>query len=167
MNIHAIPVFVALLLTSRASSADWSPLIADAVRGTPIAASLVRRIVAHESRGNPSAVNAHGCVGLGQVCPSSQRVCLADPQSAACVERMAALLDPATNVRAVVAILVAERARCKRLGRPYGPRNYLHAYAGVEGRGRACGQRRVRGRWRDDVSPLVTEILTGVSRRHR
>ena len=121
---------------------------------------LVVAIVAHESRGIATADNGK-CVGLGQVCLSTQSACADGLDKPECLERRAELMDGATNLRVVVGMLEAWKKQCVALTGKAETRHVLSGYAGTDKPGHIqCGQIRKKRGWKDaPIHPIVGEIL--------
>jgi hypothetical protein len=136
----------------------YARTIDDAVRDKGVDPYLVVAIVAHESRGMASADNG-ACVGLGQVCLSTQSACRDGLETPACLTRRAELFDGPTNLRVVVSMLATWKSYCKVTTGHASLRHILSGYAGVDGRGITCGQIWDEG-WSDaPVHPIVKSIL--------
>lgn len=140
---------------------------AEAERGhvDPLA---VVAVVHHESRWRPGAVSPDGeDYGLGQVRARFRQGCRFDidpvnSPSEACRAAKSALLDPTTNLRALVFSMGAWKTMCgARVGRS-GLREIAHGLGGFR---QMCGHRRKNGRWvRMPMPRAVREIVEMRSR---
>jgi hypothetical protein len=118
-------------------------------------------IIEHESRWRSSAVSADGeDLGLAQIRARFRSGCRSDPDpvrapSAACQRTRASLLDPVVSMRAMGSAITSWRKLCssksKGTGRPALLHRWLAGYGGMHrpSQGLRCGQRKVKGRWRD------------------
>lgn len=117
---------------------------------------LVTAIIEHESRWQASADNGR-CVGLGQVCLSTQRACRgADGLDApTCRARRQELLDGATNIHVMVGQLAAARQYC---GVHADVRAVVSSYAGTG----VCG---ARGGLRHSIVNAILKIRRELKKR--
>lgn len=131
-------------------------------------------LIEHESRWRAAAVSASGeDFGLAQIRARYRKGCTddADPVGApdeGCRRAQAMLLDPLTNMRAMGGAIRAWRTRCKKeTGRAALLHRWLAGYGGMHrpSKGLRCGQRKVKGRWRDQ--PLRKGIKWIVEHRKR
>jgi Transglycosylase SLT domain len=127
---HATRVMYASIITEESIRAGIDPLL-------PVA------VVQHESRWIHNADNGK-CVGLGQVCLSTQSACKDGLEALACRERRAQLFDGPTNIRTAIRMLGLWRKRCLRLTGRVEVRHILSGYAGTGDCGKARDYRIVR-----------------------
>ncbi len=117
----------------------------------------------HESRMVQGAIGGthDRCFGMAQKCVETFGVCRADYQSPECERFRNGLLDGPTALRQLVADLHTWRVYCRKAtGRRPTTIRILSGYAGADGHGITCGQRRVGGRWHDvKPSKVVREIM--------
>jgi transglycosylase-like protein with SLT domain len=109
---------------------------------------------------NPSVVNASGCVGLGQICVQAKyEYCRPGAlfDEARCNAKIGQLKDPVYNIRTAAAAFEKNREFCnkmtnKRTAKTRSQlRHWLPSYGGYNDRRRGiwCGQRKVKGRWKN------------------
>lgn len=122
-------------------------------------------IIEHESRWRASAVSDDGeDYGLGQVRARFRKGCRddADPVNAPdeeCQAAKARLLNPLAAMKAMGHAISLWRTLCKSTkrgtGRPALLHRWLAGYGGMHRpkAGLRCGQRKVKGRWRDQRLP--------------
>ena len=161
-TLHAIALAIALLApwVGKPNRARYAAMIHREARAAGVDPFELVAIYRHESHFNPRAENG-SCRGLGQVCPPECH----DPHEPRCLERQAALLDPATNIRISARALQSWKKLClKKTGRA-DFKHRMSGYGGLDGHGIVCGQRmkRTRGggvRWVDAPTPrVVLEVL--------
>jgi len=145
----------------------YANLIDEQVAKTNVDPLLVVAIIDHESKWHTDADNGR-CVGLGQVCLSTQSACKGKDglEAPACQARRAELMDGPTNIRVIVSMLEQWKQHCKTLTGHAQTHHILSGYAGTDREGIQCGQRqRFTGNehervWRDAPKhKVVREIL--------
>jgi hypothetical protein len=111
----------------------------------------------YESRWRAGVGNGR-CFGLVGVCATNYPVCQSDPQSAACDAKKAELVVGSTNLRISAGIITANRKFCRRKTGSAKFHHWLASYQGLNSpsKGIWCGQRKVRGRWRDVPKHRIT-----------
>ena len=142
-------------------------------------------LIAGESSGRTSIVNSQGCVGLGQICLSNYKFCQkgVNFDGARCDAKKKQLQSGPYNLRVVAAAITANRKMCnKRTGKRSKKtrnqwRHWLPSYGGYNGRPRGvlCGQKKVKGRWRNVKIPKRIskymkrrkQVIRAVSRKLR
>lgn len=140
----------------------WAAVATVEARAAGVDPVLVRAIVEHESHGRAGVVSPLSlhCLGLMQICPHTLPSCRGGLGAPGCVAARARLLDGAHNLHVGVGRIVAWQAFCRRVTGRAEPRHWLSGYAGTDGHGVVCGQRRAAGRWRDAaVSRIVADVL--------
>jgi len=153
-----IMIVAAMLCSLHAS--PWSVIVEREAADARVDPRIVHAIIKHESHGIPSVENTRGCVGLMQLCPNTIRACRDDRASQACEQARRALFDGERNIHVGTQEIASWRDWCKRTTGHAEAHHYLSGYAGTDRRGSRCGQRRVRGGWRDDPPhPIVLELL--------
>ena len=126
-------------------------------------------IIRHESRFRASAISADGeDYGLGQVRARYLEACRADKDpvhnpSPQCKAAKLTLLHGPTNIRHLTGAITQWRKLCRKItGKPALFRRWLHGYGGMGNlrRNIICGQKKVRGKWRDlPLRPMLKNII--------
>lgn len=139
----------------------------------------------HEAGWRPHVIGGLDgqCIGLGQRCLRFDPAChgvdfthggdVLFSSLPACAARRAALLDGPTALRELVIEARAWRRYCRKVTRrPPTSRRWISGYAGFDGAGVVCGQRRARIGWRDvkpdkvilDIEAIKKRLLGGPRR---
>jgi hypothetical protein len=121
-------------------------------------------MVYNESRWRASVVNSVNCIGLGQVCLSNYPYCRStDFKGEKCLAKKAQLLGGHYNLRMTARSISLNRKFCrKRTGKPALWRYWLPSHGGYNSpsRGIWCGQKKVKGKWRNVPIPkTVSRIM--------
>jgi len=162
-------IVAAILLTqpnmSRTTAEGYAKVVQEEASKRHFDPYTVVSMVHFESRWQ-AGVESGGCVGLGQVCLSNYPFCRQDPTGDRCQAKRASLLDGVANLRAVGAAITANRRFCRKKTGRAKFHHWLASYGGFNkpGEGHWCGQRKVRGRWRDLPIP---HIVNRVMKRRR
>ena len=101
-------------------------------------------------------------IGLGQISLMNAHYCREDLESALCQARKVYLFDGSNNLRAAADSITANRRFCRKKTGRAKFHHWLSSYGGFNkpNEGVWCGQKKVRGRWRDVPVPhLVQRVI--------
>jgi hypothetical protein len=118
-------------------------------------------MVHYESRWRSNVTNGQ-CVGLGQICLTNYSYCRSNPKGVQCLSKKIDLLDGATNLRTAADSITANRRFCRKKTGRAKFHHWLASYGGFNKpkAGVWCGQKKVRGRWRDvPVHHLTDRVM--------
>lgn len=183
---RSIP-FIVLALAEVGVSAprakSYAPLLQELGKKHNLDPVTFITIVKGESGWRETIVNSIGCVGLGQICLSNYSVCQRGFDNAACKAKKAQLQNGHYNLRAMANAITLNRRMCnKRTGKRSKKtrnqwRHWLPSYGGYNKPklGIWCGQRKVKGKWKNVVIPKRISkymkrrkrIINAVSRKLR
>lgn len=124
-------------------------------------------LMAGESSNNSSKVNSINCVGLGQICVEANYAYCKPGKGynkAQCDAKIAQLKNPIYNLRTTAAGITANRKYCnkktkKRTKKSRNQwRHWMPSYGGYNNYGKRwkgvwCGQRKVKGKWKNAKIP--------------
>lgn len=146
---------------------QYAEIVREECRVRNIDPYTIISIVHHESRWIASAVDAHGCIGLGQHCLSNYPYCRQNYQSAECQEKKQKLLDGIYNLRETGLSITRWRKFCMRKTGHAELHQWLAAYQGYNEPYEHiwCGQKRVNGRWQDVLIGKATEEVLQYRRK--
>lgn len=115
-------------------------------------------MVHFESRWRQSVSNGP-CLGLAGVCLTNYPACRSEPQGRVCADKRRLLLEGTSNLRVAASLITANRKFCKAKTGSALFRHWLASYQGLNRleHGVYCGQKKVRGRWKDVATHRLTK----------
>lgn len=170
MKIAAI--VAAILLSqpamSRPLAASYARTISKEAREHSIDPLTMVAMIHYESRWNAS-IERNDCVGLGQICLSTQPECKAGTDNNQCESTRLELKNGHHNIKMMASFINMNRDFCKRKTGRAETRHWLASYGGFNepGRGVYCGRKKVRGRWVDVPTHRLVRRVTDLAQKLR
>lgn len=161
--IRSLSVIVAAILLSqpkmpRSTAQQYAQVVRDEAREHYFDPFTLVSMVHYESRWIASAHNGK-CFGLAGICLSNYPYCRTNPKGPRCQAKRAELLDGRANLRIAADLITANRRFCRSKTGRAKFHHWLASYQGLNkpDGGIWCGQRKVRGRWRDVKQHWLTK----------